>query len=182
MHETVMAKVSFFGYYGNDEITGDTFDFEKQYLYQDELIDVRNASKDADNQEALPKKQFALLEFERPVTCAYSCLVIGSKLDTDIHANICRLAFNGKMLEAIADQKYQDNVLPRLKVFKYKSKEGIVERKGDEYSVICKGLFKKESKMDNFVGLKVQLSTGEKGVIEGGFGQSGKFKVRIPGR
>lgn len=50
----------------------------------------------------------------------------------------------------------------------------------DEYSIIGRGLFKKETNLQTFVGLKVKLSTGEAGVIEGGFGQSGKFKIRIP--
>jgi hypothetical protein len=31
------------------------------------------------------------------------------------------------------------------------------------------------------VGLQVELSTGETGVIESSFGQSGKVKIRIPG-
>uniref|UniRef100_A0A8C4P3X3 Eukaryotic elongation factor, selenocysteine-tRNA specific n=1 Tax=Dromaius novaehollandiae TaxID=8790 RepID=A0A8C4P3X3_DRONO len=61
-----------------------------------------------------------------------------------------------------------DNVeIPALKVM-------------DDYSVIGRSLFKKETNIQIFVGLKVKLSTGEDGVIEGGFGQSGKFKIRIP--
>uniref|UniRef100_A0A8C3HM90 Eukaryotic elongation factor, selenocysteine-tRNA specific n=1 Tax=Chrysemys picta bellii TaxID=8478 RepID=A0A8C3HM90_CHRPI len=61
-----------------------------------------------------------------------------------------------------------DNVeIPALKVL-------------DDYSVIGRSLFKKETNIQIFVGLKVKLSTGEDGVIEGGFGQSGKFKIRIP--
>lgn len=51
----------------------------------------------------------------------------------------------------------------------------------DDCSVIGRNLFKKETNLQLFVGLKVTLSTGESGVIEGGFGQSGKFKIRIPG-
>lgn len=51
----------------------------------------------------------------------------------------------------------------------------------DEYSLIGRSLFKKETNLQLFLGLKVTLSTGESGVIEGGFGQSGKFKIRIPG-
>uniref|UniRef100_G1KXB6 Eukaryotic elongation factor, selenocysteine-tRNA specific n=1 Tax=Anolis carolinensis TaxID=28377 RepID=G1KXB6_ANOCA len=50
----------------------------------------------------------------------------------------------------------------------------------DDYSVIGRSLFKKETNIQIFVGLKVKLSTGEEGLIEGGFGQSGKFKIRIP--
>uniref|UniRef100_H2L793 Eukaryotic elongation factor, selenocysteine-tRNA-specific n=1 Tax=Oryzias latipes TaxID=8090 RepID=H2L793_ORYLA len=49
----------------------------------------------------------------------------------------------------------------------------------DDYTVIGRSLFKKETNLQLFVGLKVTLSTGESGVIEGGFGQSGKFKIHI---
>lgn len=69
--------------------------------------------------------------------------------------------------------------LNSLKVYKIKQKEGVVERKHDEFTVIGKALFKKETNMDLFNGLKVKLSSGEQGVIESGFGQSGKFKVRV---
>ncbi|CAI5687943.1 unnamed protein product [Oreochromis niloticus] len=53
------------------------------------------------------------------------------------------------------------------------------DRVTDDYTVIGRSLFKKETNLQLFVGLKVTLSTGETGVIEGGFGQSGKFKIRI---
>lgn len=52
----------------------------------------------------------------------------------------------------------------------------------DDYTVIGRNLFKKETNLQIFVGLKVTLSTGETGVIEGGFGQSGKFKIRVQGK
>lgn len=52
----------------------------------------------------------------------------------------------------------------------------------DDYTVIGRNLFKKETNLQLFVGLKVTLSTGEAGVIEGGFGQSGKFKIRVQGK
>ncbi len=52
----------------------------------------------------------------------------------------------------------------------------------DDYTVIGRNLFKKETNLQLFVGLKVTLSTGETGIIEGGFGQSGKFKIRVPGK
>lgn len=50
----------------------------------------------------------------------------------------------------------------------------------DDYTVIGRNLFKKETNLQLFAGLKVTLSTGETGSIEGGFGQSGKIKIRIP--
>lgn len=51
----------------------------------------------------------------------------------------------------------------------------------DNYNVIGRSLFKKETNIQLFVGLKVQLSTGELGIIDSSFGQSGKFKIHIPG-
>nr|KAF6471208.1 eukaryotic elongation factor, selenocysteine-tRNA specific [Molossus molossus] len=51
----------------------------------------------------------------------------------------------------------------------------------DDYNVIGRSLFKKETNIQLFVGLKVHLSTGELGIIDSSFGQSGKFKINIPG-
>ena len=162
------------------------FNFEKHYLYQEGLHSATQGAEGqgskAEEDEKLPRSQYAVLELEKPVTCSTSALVIGSKLDTDIHSNICRIAFHGVILEAISDLKYTETVLPKVKVFKNKFKEGIVERKADENSVVCRGLFKKETNIETFVGMKVKLSTGEQGSIEGGFGQSGKLKVRIPSK
>ena len=69
-------------------------------------------------------------------------------------------------------------MLAPLKIFKHKSKEGVVERANNECEVICKGMFKKETNLALFSGLRVSLSTGEEGTIGEPFGQSGKFKVR----
>lgn len=194
-HETVMGRVSFFGLYLDEQkamlVTGGppsvngAFDFSLDYRYQEELLapSVPKKANSADDEAAgrYPAVQFALVEFERPVTCTRNALVIGSRLDADIHANTCRLAFHGRLSEALTDQNYAETVLPAVKVYKEKSREGVVERKVDDYSLVCRGLFKKETNLDAFVGLRVRLSTGEMGSIEGGFGQSGKFKVRIPG-
>ncbi|XP_075430677.1 selenocysteine-specific elongation factor isoform X2 [Ascaphus truei] len=188
-HETVMGKVMFFSLppaHFNHETSANSFDFGKEYLYQECYIakDPKTSEQEkVDSQqggETLPKQQWALLEFEKPVTCPTLCLVIGSKLDTDIHANTCRLAFHGVLLEGVEDKSYSESFLPKLKVFKLKHKEGQAERVNDDYSVIGRSLFKKETNIQLFVGLKVKLSTGEDGVIEGSFGQSGKFKIRIP--
>lgn len=51
----------------------------------------------------------------------------------------------------------------------------------DDYTLICRDLLKKETDFQIFKGLKVQLSTGEVGTIDGTFGQSGKIKIRVPG-
>ncbi|XP_028825701.1 selenocysteine-specific elongation factor isoform X2 [Denticeps clupeoides] len=183
-HETVMARVCFFGSAmspGNQtdqsrgQIDSDatfSFSFDREYCHQDEYVVGQAGTPDPE--------QWALLEFEKPVTCPPLSLVIGSRLDTDIHANLCRLAFHGKLLHGMEDKNYMENSLPRLHISKDKHKEGIVERVTDDYSVIGRNLFKKETNLQLFVGLKVTLSSGETGVIEGGFGQSGKIKIRIP--
>lgn len=178
-HETVMAKVSFFGLppgsANSVESSLETpFAFDREYFYQDEY-----SSGGGEGSTAADPEQWALLEFERPVTCPALCLVIGSKLDTDIHANACRLAFQGRLLQGFEEKNYTETGLPRLRIYKTKQKEGQVERVTDDYTVIGRSLFKKETNLQLFVGLKVTLSTGESGVIEGGFGQSGKFKIRI---
>lgn len=181
-HATVMAKVSYFGLLSEEKtLAGHSFSFAKEFIFQDELFDLgAKENEDESLQNTKPSEQFALMEFEHPVTCIPDSIVIGSKLDTDIHLNTCRLAFHGKIIEPFTGKNYQELVLPKLHVYKNKSKEGIVDRLADEYTVIGRSLFKKESNVNSFVGLKVRLSTGEDGVIEGGFGQSGKFKVRIP--
>ena len=191
-HDTVMAKVVFFGSSAASQDSSkesDSFDFDKEYVYQDELLAPPKAGKenvpsndqsDDKSPHATANQQWALIEFEKPVTCQRNCLVIGSKLDTDIHANTCRLAFHGQLIHAITEKAYTESLLPKLKIFKTKSREGVIERATDNYSAIGRSLFKKETNIQTFVGLKVRLSSGEEGVIEGGFGQSGKFKIRIP--
>ncbi|XP_037535490.1 selenocysteine-specific elongation factor [Nematolebias whitei] len=182
-HETVMARVTFFGLPPTDSKPAPSepcsleaaFTFDREYVYQDEY-----ASSQRDGSSGPDLEQWALLEFERPVTCPALCLVIGSKLDSDIHANACRLAFQGCLLHGFEDKSYTETSLPSLQIYKTKHKEGQVERVTDDYSLIGRSLFKKETNLQLFVGLKVTLSTGESGVIEGGFGQSGKFKIRIP--
>lgn len=190
-HETVMAKVTFFGLpppAAPEEPACDAggpppppseppsletpFTLDREYFYQEEYRAGGGGGAEAE--------QWALLEFERPVTCPSPCLVIGSKLDTDIHANACRLAFHGRLLLGFEDKSYGETALPRLRIYKTKHKEGQVERVADDYTVIGRSLFKKETNLQLFLGLKVTLSTGETGVIEGGFGQSGKFKIRVP--
>lgn len=136
-HETVMGRVMFFSPAPadfNEEIQENVFDFEKDYLYQEEYLskDSNSSEENKENDQAgevqLPRQQWALLEFEKPVTCPKLCLVIGSKLDTDIHANTCRLAFHGVLLQGMEDKNYVESFLPKLKVYKLKHKEGQVER------------------------------------------------------
>lgn len=144
-HETVMARVTFFGLppVGASESPSDTkppsepcsletpFTFDREYFYQDEYMAGQGEVNSGPDPE-----QWALLEFERPVTCPSLCLVIGSKLDTDIHANTCRLAFQGYLLQGFEDKSYAETALPRLRIYKTKHKEGQVERVR-EHETVC---------------------------------------------
>jgi len=186
-HSTVMGSGIFFGQdLEQKEAQNDVceFDYTKDYVYQDELLLSNNRVSVADTKDVKPestsRQQYVLLEFETPISCAQNFLVIGSKFDTDIHSNTCRIAFHVRVVEPMIKHNYTEVVLPKLKVFKIKRKEGLVDHKVDDYTLVCRGLFKKETDMRTFVGLKVSLSLGDKGFIESGFGQSGKFKVRIP--
>ncbi|XP_039104549.1 selenocysteine-specific elongation factor [Hyaena hyaena] len=194
-HETVMGRMLFFSPAPDDfdrEPVLDSFDLSREYLFQEQYLsqDLAPVATDgggADKETGPaaegrhPRQQWALVEFEKPVTCPRLCLVIGSRLDADIHASTCRLAFHGVLLRGLEDRDYAASFLPRLRVYKLKCKQGLVERVMDDHSVIGRSLFKKETSIQLFVGLKVHLSTGELGIIDSAFGQSGKFKIRIPG-
>lgn len=130
-HETVMARVSFFskaslsvdsGAAPHTEQSTEVFSYDWEFCHQEEYLTGQGEAKEQD------PAQWSLLEFERPVTCPPHCLVIGSRLDSDIHSNTCRLAFHGKLLEGFEDKNYVNSALPRLKISKDKHKEGAVER------------------------------------------------------
>ena len=44
------------------------------------------------------------------------------------HSRICCIVFHGALIHAIMERDYAASVLPSLRVFKLKSREGIVER------------------------------------------------------
>lgn len=190
-HETVMGKLQVFGLppgQSADSLEESfSFNMTREYVFQEAVVDQSNHSaSSAENENAssdntaVSNRQWLFIEFEKPVTCPENSLVIGSRLDTDIHLNLCRIAFHGRLLVPVTEKNFAQTLLPQLKIYKTKTREGIVERMADEYSVIAHSLFKKETNIQSFVGMKIKLSTGEEGMIEGGFGQSGKVKIRIP--
>jgi len=171
-HETVLAKLTLLHGGVSSSSAKDTFDFSPEYHYQ-ELVE--------DGGEAVQGGQYVLLELERCVPVVPGAVLIGSRLDTDPNSGLCRLAFHGKVLW-MASNKEREKVageLVQLKVAKDKQKQGVVERASNSQEVIVKDLFKKETNIALFSGLRVKLSTGEEGKVEGGFGQSGKVKVRV---
>ncbi|XP_039286048.1 selenocysteine-specific elongation factor isoform X2 [Nilaparvata lugens] len=157
------------------------YDMDKEYLYIKEYCHVVDKNNPDMNRNETKLQHFVLIEFETPVLTTPNSLVIGSRLDMDMHKNNCRLAFWGGLIWGFTSKNYPQTDLPSLKVFSLKSKVGTVDRVVDRYTVIGRNIFKKETNLGQFVGLEVQFSTGEVGRIEGGFGLSGKVKICVRG-
>ena len=148
-----MARLTFFA---APEKTGVTiFSYDSEYEFCPEVNQTENQ---------IEAKIFVLLQFEKALLAPPDCIIIGSKLDSDILTNSCRIAFYGKPSEVFFDITYTETVLPSLKVFKEKQKRGTVDRIFSEDTVICRNMLKKESNIEKFVRLKVELSTGDKGI------------------
>ncbi len=173
-HATVMGTLTLFRETRPELKEG--FSFNKDYLYVGSLSDATS-----EDRQTPIGNVWALVEFEHPTVIAPSSKVLGSKLDTDINASMCRLAFEGQVEALFTSDKWKSEKLTELKVFKIKEKLGQVERANNDYELIGKNMFKKEGNIHMFDGFKVTLSTGGEGVMDGPFGQSGKFKIRVTG-
>eukprot|EP00356_Strombidium_inclinatum_P010199 CAMPEP_0170496980 /NCGR_PEP_ID=MMETSP0208-20121228/23346_1 /TAXON_ID=197538 /ORGANISM="Strombidium inclinatum, Strain S3" /LENGTH=188 /DNA_ID=CAMNT_0010773657 /DNA_START=1176 /DNA_END=1739 /DNA_ORIENTATION=+ len=163
------------------------FDFTQKYNYEDQLVGdplpgtQKEESKTEEGEE--PRMFFAIVQLEKPILIQESSLLIGSKLDMDISAKQCRLAFYGQVLHLINDPEKE---LPSVKVMKEKLKTGKVDRVNDPSNILIKDLFSKETSPDIFINLKIALSEVKDeqgnpitGKILGTFGKSGKLKVRL---
>jgi selenocysteine-specific elongation factor len=160
-----------------------SFDFDQDFLQQDELIETLDGKKDS-------YLHWALLEFHTPVFCPLDSLVIGSRLDAvdSGSSSSCRLAFSGRLVEKLSDPPRDAT---RVRLYAPKEKRGVISRLGDphrrdddqkvvRYEVFGSDLFKKETNMKPFVGMKLITEKGEIGEIKSSFGTSGKFRVLFP--
>lgn len=158
-NETVMGSLLLFSC-NNEESKSEEFSSEVEYLYEE------------DANFKTSKRYFALIQLEQPICMIEGGLLMGSKLDADIHIKSCRIAFHGKI--------HRTDITPSvssLKIYKTKSRKGAVERWQDEWTAICRDMFTKNSNIDRFIGLSVSIGS-RSGRIEGSFGKSGKFRVR----
>ena len=126
-HDTVMAKVTFFSF-ENATAISDKFLFAEEFAYMDTLPETRAGASPIQNEN------YALLEFERPVICPPHSKVIASRLDSDAFSNKCRIAFHGNLIESFAQKDYESSVLPQIRIFKTKRREGLVDRVCKEFS------------------------------------------------
>lgn len=86
--------------------------------------------------------------------------MIGSRLETDAANAACRLAFYGRLV-ALVDAPNSPGALAKLRLFRLKARTGSVERvAADGRSAICKGMFKRDTDISRFAGLKARRSPG----------------------
>lgn len=166
-HTTVMASILLF----KGGAISDDFDSLREYEY---VPVVEDPCEDGGEVEAT----FALLEFQKPTIVVPDSLMVASKLDMDVDSNHCRLAFWGRLH---ASGGSTDPFLSGLNVFKVKTKEGRIQRIVNSQEVIVDQMFKRNANRQMFVGLRVDLSSGEGGVIDSTFGSTTKVKVRLTG-
>ena len=93
------------------------FDWNQDFLHQDNYLETIPVADDDSSQVETSKGEtqlplhWARLEFLTPVYCPMDSLVIGSRLDTEVNANACRLAFSGRLVE-----RYDDKTVSLLQV------------------------------------------------------------------
>ena len=100
------------------------FDWQQHYTYQDGILKGKKRREDgseADHDHTQPL-QWCLLKFERPVLCPPNSMLIGSRLDTDVHTRNCRLAFYGRIDTFVASE----DQMHELRIFKRHEKFGVV--------------------------------------------------------
>lgn len=169
------------------------FDFAQHFVVQDELkdsleSDQASAKKDGAYQGLL---NWARLDFQIPVFCPPNSLIIGSRLDavdnSSGSSSSCRLAFSGRLIEKMEP----DATNKHIQLYTEKEKVGTISRLGDphkrsddqrlvRYEVFGSDLFKKETNMKVFLGMKVLTNRDEVGEIKSSFGTSGNFRVYFP--
>ena len=79
---------------------------------------------------------------------------MGYKFDGDINDNVCRIAFSGSIVESLKDQ---DLAAGLLKIYRFKSKRGVIDKVVDNHTIIIKDLFKKDVNIQTFIGKMIEI-------------------------
>jgi selenocysteine-specific elongation factor len=165
------------------------YDYNQDFVYQEEFIDALEGENDESKTDQL--LNWAIIDFQTPIHCPLHCLIIGSRLDMVDNAtkaaSSCRLAFSGRLIERIDP----DNDSKKIRLYNTKEKVAVVAKLGDpykrtddektvRYEVYGSDLFKKETNMKLFIGMKLTTKFGEVGEIKSSFGTDGNFRVYFP--
>jgi hypothetical protein len=190
----------------------DKFPWNWDFEYQDELIEnglesnsrttaslgsteLSTSEEGASSQKNFASAKFGeetlnyvLLEFQNPVYCPLSSLIIGSRLELDANESVvtstnCRIAFFGRIVSAVNAVDTD-----KLKLFKWKAKEAEILRLSDvkKENGLCTEaigwkLFSKEAGIGRYLNMKLETPNGDVvGFIQSPFGSTGKFKIRFP--
>ncbi|OMJ17810.1 Selenocysteine-specific elongation factor [Smittium culicis] len=183
-YETVVARITLFAASDSDtypQIFDSNYLLSHEFLAIDEIDPKSNSIGDNKNSFS---NYFVLLDWKSPVYIPSSSTVIASKLDTDLAAGVCRLAFYGTPQYLISDKEYPKWNSSSLNLFRIKEKFGKINRIVDENNLIGNEMFLNSS-VASFVDFSVDVLNDlnlvlASGIIEGTFGQGDKFKVRFP--
>jgi selenocysteine-specific elongation factor len=114
----------------------------------------------------------ALFELQHTVYVKGNDICLGAKLDSQKPTE-CRFAFYGKIIKNLES-------INEVKRFRRKEREGIIDRIESDTSIICVGLFKKETSWDIFNGMHVRIGENQElGKIENAFGKNGKVRIAV---
>lgn len=176
------------------------YDWDQDFIHQEGMLDTLSSDP---NKKANPREaplHWAMLDFQTPVYCPLHSLVIGSRLDLndqnnnsknavagEVSASSCRLAFCGRLIEKVDPSK--DN--SRIRSYTPKERNGVISRLGDphkrqddgtivRYEIFGSDLFKKETVLKPFFGMKVITPQGDVGELKSAFGTAGKFRAYFP--
>lgn len=130
-----------------------------------------------ENLESTDDYQFAILKFDNKILVAPETVALGSKIDFDISHKSNRIAFYGKIID-----KYEENQLNKIKIYKNKAKQGKIIRMASDNVAVVINLFKKDSNVEDFIGKPVYVLESDKkivGTIQSKFGQTGKVKIEF---
>lgn len=166
-HDTTLGTVVLF-----TSDNSDGFNLDRDYQFVNSLESIEDES-DSNLQ------YFMLIQFDKAVLATDNALIIGSKLDVNTATNSCRIGFWGNLLHFCKDKDYKNSFLPKLRIYKLKTKVGRIDRIVSDNTAIVKNMFKKETQLELFIGLRVTTSFDYNGRIDSAFGKSGKIKVRF---
>lgn len=169
------------------------FNYDLEYTFETELPLKKpgDGTKKEPPQEEMKKDEleaweksneekvyFAVLELDTPLLCNLGAFIMGSKFDTAITSNTCRIAFHGHVIDLFDEKNITD--LAKLRVCSIKKKVGHIDRIADPRTIIAKDLFWKDTDVNKFIGKPVKLAPqGITGVVTSLFGQKGKIKVTL---
>ncbi|KAI8055544.1 elongation factor Tu GTP binding domain-containing protein [Syncephalis plumigaleata] len=136
-YETVTANVVFFSRNNNDGNSKYTFDLHEWYQFLPTLEQEEEDNNEATMSSVNTSKYWALLEFDKPIRCAPRALSILSRLDLDIRI----LSYSYSLYSC------------------KRQRTAMIDRIVDDYTLIGRGLVRKEGTLDKFIGLTVTIGS-----------------------